>query len=202
MACIRWRRCRASIRCGSARSRPSYCRVAPSWGEPGGVQPLGAGVFWPIIFRWRTWPRMIFGTTRVFRPRRHSQSAPGGCAGQVCRRAWRATTPRWRWRGCCTSHPQLIAIPRRAQIAAPARQRRRRRAGVVGSGFAELDAMFDPAKVSGARYPDAGWAGIEGAKTLLAVCVADCCQHHTKRGSAARFQIDWASCLLDTCFAE
>ena len=58
-------------------------------------------------------------------------------------------------------HPQLIAIPGARKLPHLRANAAAAELALSAAELAELDAMFDPAKVSGARYPDAGWAGIE-----------------------------------------
>ena len=58
-------------------------------------------------------------------------------------------------------HPQLIAIPGARKLPHLRANAAAAELALSAAEVAELDAMFDPAKVSGARYPDAGWAGIE-----------------------------------------
>ena len=58
-------------------------------------------------------------------------------------------------------HPQLITIPGARKLPHLRANAAAAELALSAAELAELDAMFDPAKVSGARYPDAGWAGIE-----------------------------------------
>lgn len=58
-------------------------------------------------------------------------------------------------------HPQLIAIPGARQSAHLRQNAAAAECVLSTADMHELDALFNPAHVHGARYPDSGWAGIE-----------------------------------------
>ena len=59
-------------------------------------------------------------------------------------------------------HPQVIPIPGTRRIAYLESNLRAAAIALTAAELAELDRLFDPAQVAGARYPEAGFVGIEG----------------------------------------
>lgn len=59
-------------------------------------------------------------------------------------------------------HPHVLPIPGTRRIQWLESNAHAAEVRLDSPEVAELDALFDPAKVAGARYPDAGFVGIEG----------------------------------------
>lgn len=58
-------------------------------------------------------------------------------------------------------HSHVMPIPGTRKLSRLAENIAAARLKLAGDEIAALDALFDPAAISGARYPEAGWAGIE-----------------------------------------
>lgn len=63
------------------------------------------------------------------------------------------------WMLC--KHPNVLPIPGTRKTSRLTENLAATQLALHADEVAELDHLFDPAKVAGARYPDAGWAGIE-----------------------------------------